>query len=203
MRDSPLPLAVRSSCRVVIPFYGLAPERPFPCALSDGEFVLSALDGTEPLVIGGDSAGGNIAAVLARRWAANLQGVILISPWLDLRLQADSYERNAESDSVFSKQAAKSAAELYLQGELPDDPDVSPLCGDLTAMPPTFITVGSGEVLIDDSLHFVKMLAHKHRKVSLHVMPGMTHVEPVLKSDSPHTQAVLSLADAFIQSVME
>ena len=197
-------LAAEAGCEMVIPFYSLAPEQPFPAALLEGEAVLEALLAEQPtasakLLIGGDSAGGGLAAVLARHYADVVHGLWLLSPWLDLRGQAASYDSNAAFDPMFSRQSAQAAAELYLQrGEDPSDPDISPLLGDFSTLPATQILVGSREVLLDDSLGFANRLAAQHRAVALHVLPDMLHVEPTLRYDSPYTSEVLALSSRFL-----
>ena len=191
-------LAAAASCRIVIPFYSLAPDDPFPAALLDGQAVLENLVDDNPLLIAGDSAGGNLAAVLARRFSSYIRGALLISPWLDLRVTAGSYEKNSEVDKIFSRGAASDAAELYLQGHSSQDPDVSPLLGDLSCMPPSLLVVGSTEVLLDDSVAFSDNMASEQRPVSLHVLPEMAHVEPTLMPDSENTAEVLKLASNFI-----
>lgn len=192
-------LAAQSQCRVILPFYSLAPEHPFPAALLDGQRVLETLPTDQPLLIGGDSAGGNLAAVLARRFSEKLTGILLLSPWLDLRLTSTSYVDHAQEDKVFSLQAASSAASLYLQGHDAHDPDVSPVLGNLLGMPPALIMVGSKEVLLQDSLTYTRQLQAAGAQVDLHVIPDMAHVEPTVKPAGANTAAALSLASTFIK----
>lgn len=206
-------LAVNAGCEMIIPFYSLAPEHPFPTALLEGEAVLQALlaertDAGEKLFIGGDSAGGNLAAVLALHYWEELKGLWLLSPWLDLRMQSASYQSNAEFDPMFSRQSAQEAAVLYLQGQeaqdqVASDADVSPLLGDLSKLPATMILVGSKEVLLDDSLHFANRLAAAHGTLSLHVMPDMMHVEATLRYDTDYTRNVLTLSSRFLSALCE
>lgn len=196
-------LAVYNHCEVILPFYSLAPERPFPCGLLDGQSVLESVRDTLPLLIGGDSAGGNLAAVLARHFWRRVQGAILISPWLDLRLTADSYQRNAQQDSVFSPQAAREAADLYLQGHTANDPDVSPLLARLNTMPPCCLCVGGGEILLDDALALGARLAQQGRTVALRVWPDMVHVEPTTRPTSPHLDSVLAFVAPFIRECLD
>ncbi len=191
-------LAARTSCQIVMPFYSLAPEGPFPAALLDGQAVLEALPESEPLFVGGDSAGGNLAAVLARRFATRIRALLLISPWLDLRVTATSYRTNRELDTVFSEDSARTAAALYLQGHSSLDPDVSPLLGDLSGMPPSLAVVGDPEVLLDDSLAFAEQLRNADRTVSLQVIPGMSHVEPTLTPGGTNTEEVINLLSHFV-----
>lgn len=196
-------LAARSQCRVILPFYSLAPEQPFPGALLDGQAVLEDLPQTLPLLLGGDSAGGNLAAVLARRFSHRIEGVMLLSPWLDLRVTADSYEHNAEVDNVFTKSAAKEAAALYLQGHSSLDVDASPLLGELSQMPPCLISVGGNEVLLDDSLLFASKLTRYRRSVWLQVLADMAHVEVTTTPSTKHTEEVLALAAAFMRNRLD
>ena len=191
-------LAARAGVRVILPFYTFAPEHPFPCALLDGAAVLNALDGDLPVMLGGDSAGGNLAAVLARHNADDIAALVLLSPWLDLRLEAASYRTNREYDQLFSLDSAREAAALYLHGHDACDPDVSPVLADLDTMPASFIAAGAGEVLLDDSMEFARRLAAARRSVSLHILSTMRHVEAVLDPDSGDTQSVLDLACAFV-----
>lgn len=165
--------------------------------------MLESLWSNRPLVIGGDSAGGNLAAVLARRFSEKLAGVLLLSPWLDLRLTSSGYVDNAHDDKVFSLQAARSAANLYLQGHDAHDPDVSPLLGDLIGMPRSFILVGDKEVLLQDSLNYTRELQAAGAQVDLHVFPHMAHVEPTVKPAGANTEAALSLASRFIKELVE
>lgn len=206
-------LAVHSNCEIVIPFYSLAPEHPFPTALLEGEAVLQALlseraTDRDKLLVGGDSAGGNLAAVLALHYSEELKGLWLLSPWLDLRVQSASYQNNGECDPMFSRETAQEAVALYLQGaderdQEAVDPDVSPLLGDLSKLPATMILVGSKEVLLDDALNFANRLAAAHGTLSLHVMPDMMHVEATLRYDTDYTRNVLTLSSKFLSDLCE
>lgn len=201
-------IAARSGCEIIIPFYSLSPEQPFPTALLEGQAVLQALlaectPGHDKLLLGGDSAGGNLATVLAQHYAESLHGLWLLSPWLDVRVLSSSYERNAAFDPMFSRKSAQDAAALYLQDqEDPSDPDISPLLGDLSKplskLPATMILVGSNEVLLDDSLDFAQRMAMQHGALALHVMPDMTHVEATLRYDSHYTREVIELTARFL-----
>lgn len=195
-------LAAQSQCRIILPFYSLAPEHPFPAALLDGQRILESLLIGQPLFIGGDSAGGNLAAVLARRFSKTITAVILLSPWLDLRLKSKSYAINADDDKVFSLAAAKNSADSYLQGHEADDPNVSPVVGGLTDMPASLIIVGSKEVLLHDSLTYAEQLKAAAAKVNLHIIPDMAHVEPTTNPDKACTEQALFLAAGFISDLL-
>lgn len=174
-------LSRRCGVRVVCPAYRLAPEHPFPAGLNDAHAVLAALaaEAGPPILLSGDSAGGGLAAslaLLAHDGALPVIGLILLSPWLDLRLGASSYASNATTDPLFSAQAAVTAAELYLQGHDPSAPLASPLLGEPRAFPPTLVNVGSGEVLLDDARGLADRLTAVGTTVLLDVVPDMEHV---------------------------
>ncbi len=174
-------LARRCEVEVICPAYRLAPEDPFPAGLTDGARVIEALCATEgpPLVLSGDSAGGGLAASLAPicvEQGVPLAGLVLHSPWLDLTVSSSSYDANGETDPLFSRASASDASALYLQGHDPRDPLASPLFAELSGFPPTLLTVGTGEVLLDDSVNFHARLEEAGIPASLVRIEGMEHV---------------------------
>jgi acetyl esterase/lipase len=197
-------LAAACGAQVVLVDYGLAPEQPFPNALHDVLGVLGSVcasAGPQRVVVMGDSAGGGLAlaSVLAARKAGlTVAGTILLSPWLDLRNTADTFQSCAASDASFSLQAARDAAQTYLQGWSPDDPPASPLLGELDAAPPTLILVSGAEVLLRDSVELASRLATAGRSVDLHVFPDEPHVWPVLAPDTQSARRALGLVAAFV-----
>ena len=193
-------LAVKCRVSVVCPAYRLAPEHPFPAGLRDAQRVMMALD-TGGLIVSGDSAGGGIAAGLAAlvaRDAHPLGGLVLLSPWLDLTVSAASFDTNAAHDPLFSGEAAREAAMLYLQGRSPHDGQASPLLGPIDRFPPTLINVGAGEVLIDDARAFFERLSTAGVVARLDVVEGMTHVAVTRDLALPGAAEAFNLLAAFI-----
>jgi acetyl esterase/lipase len=198
-------LSVAAAARVVLPDYRLAPEDPFPAALHDAAAVYEAMlveVGSDGFVVAGDSAGGGLAAAVIL--AAMASGVappaafFAISPWLDLTVRAETFQSRSESDRLFSAESARAAAELYLQGEHPDHPLVSPLFAELAIFPRSLLLAGTAEVLLDDSLSFAARLARAGVSVDLHVAAGMGHVWPVLFPDTPQAQQAMSVISSFL-----
>jgi acetyl esterase len=119
-------LCAHTPCTVVAVDYAKAPEHPFPAALEDAWAATRwvAFNLSKPLAIGGDSSGGNVAAVVARRARDSevpLALQLLVYPALDLR-----------HDSHWMRQ--------YLGGHPADDSDASPLlAGDLSGVAPALI----------------------------------------------------------------
>lgn len=199
-------VAQAASLTVVVPDYGLAPEVPFPGALHDLAAVLTLLRREAPIspyFLGGDSAGGGLACALTLALLAagkpGPSGLVLLSPWLDLTVSSDSYARRSEADVVFSREAAVEGAEQYLQGHKADDPLASPLLGDLSGFPSTWIGVGGREVLLDDSLALLRKLADASVAVDLRFEPEMLHVWPIIAPAVPESTAAIASMSLFLQ----
>ncbi|HLG89435.1 MAG TPA: alpha/beta hydrolase [Alphaproteobacteria bacterium] len=197
-------LAVTAEARIVVVDYRLAPEWPFPAALHDAASVYQALveENAGPLFVGGDSAGGGLAASLAvacRNQAQMPRGLILLSPWLDLTLRSETWSSRGATDRFFPREAAKVAAEGYLQGYPADEPLVSPLLADLAGLPPVLLFAGEAEALLGDATAFAERLASAHVTVEAHLVAAMQHVWPVLFADLPETQAALEAMAAFVR----
>ena len=196
-------LAAASSLRVVVADYRLAPEHPFPAAVHDAVASFDALGATYggSVFVGGDSAGGGLACALALAADRKPAGLILISPWLDLAVTNPTYD-NRPADQLFPKASAQSAAELYLQGHPADHPLASPLLGDFTNFPPTLIFASSDEGVIGDTLDLQTKLADARVAVESHIVPGMTHVWPVIAPALPESQAALAAISAFTRRLI-
>ena len=200
-------LSRSTSARVILPEYSLAPERPFPGALRDiigliGE--LAGVDEGKPIILSGDSAGGGLALAVASALAdpGRLAGIILISPWLDLRLTADSYGRCAGTDPIFSLAAAQASATDYLQGWPAHDPLASPLLGELRGLPPICLFASGAEVLADDALGLVERIGAAGAAMSFCMLPGLLHDWPVVDPDRHETALVFDLIEIFARQIL-
>lgn len=195
-------LVERLGIEVVVPQYRLAPEAPFPSGLIDAAECFAALRGeagTAPLIVGGDSAGAGLAASLGLLHPGEIDALVLLSPWLDLRVTAASYTENAASDPMFSTESASVAAELYLQGFDPAHPLASPLLAETANYPPTLISVGTGEVLRDDSLLFHAKLLAAGIDSRLSAIDGMEHVAVVRGLGLPGSAETFEAVCQFIE----
>ena len=198
-------LADKARVDIICPAYRLAPEHPFPAGLNDVFAVLAEIaTGPLPIAISGDSAGGGLAAGLAGMAHAHqlpLVGLVLLSPWLDLTATNAAYRAHACSDTLFSHNSATEAAALYLQGTSPHDPAASPLFGDVTGYPPTYLNVGSGEVLSGDAHALVRKLQAANVPVTFHQVDGMEHVAVTRGRDLPGSVETFAGITQFIDDI--
>ncbi len=206
-------LAEAAGVQVIAVDYALAPEHPFPAALHDAAAIYEAAQARwgEPVLVGGDSAGGGLAAALtgaalgARRRGgpiATPRGLVLLSPWLDLTVEAPSYESRAATDPLFSRQRALEAAQLYLQGWDPRDPLASPLFAELDGFPPTLLFAAAGEVLVDDALGLASRLAAAGVTVRTHLVADMQHVWPTIAPDHPESARAVEDIGRFVRDLV-
>jgi acetyl esterase len=162
-------VAQRSGCAVLSVEYRLAPEHVFPAPIEDVETVLGyvrkegAALGVDPtrIAVGGDSAGGQVATVVARRQrdaATPLDYQVLIYPALDPTLSSESY---AELGGYgLDRESMRAAWAAYVpEPSLRWSPDVAPLAADLAGMPPTLIITAEYDVLRDEGADYADALA--------------------------------------------
>jgi acetyl esterase len=164
--------------------YRLAPEHPHPAALQDARAAVvwaggagARQLGTDPdrLVVGGDSAGGNLAAVAARHHAGTLRAQILVYPATDARMAGASYREHADF-SALPAQTMGFCWKTYLADADGDDPDVSPLrATDLAGLPPALVVVAGHDVLRDDGVAYAEALRDAGVAVRLDRYEDMPH----------------------------
>ena len=199
-----LRLCAEARVRVVVVDYPMAPEHPFPAALHAAalSYDASAARWAGSLLAGGDSAGGGLAVALTvaagRVGRPRPEGLLLLSPWIDLTGKARTHVSRASTDGLFSSGTAREAAALYLQGWDAHDPLVSPIFAEVAGFPPTALFASVDEVLLDDARQFCERLTEAGGEVLAHFVPGMPHVWPTLLPDDPASQIVLEEIARFV-----
>ena len=197
-------LACATGRRVLCPAYRLAPENIFPCALEDAlcayRYLLLNVKSSSDICLVGESAGGGLEYCLIHKLKELglplPAAVVAISPWVDLSDSGASHICNATRDPGLSKELLDFYADCYMGDRDRKQPLASPLYGDLSGFPPSYIVASQDEVLLSDSESMAKRLADAKSPVKLVVFPGMWHA--FVLYGVPEAQKALSYISEFI-----
>jgi cation diffusion facilitator CzcD-associated flavoprotein CzcO/acetyl esterase/lipase len=176
-------IALAGNAPVHLLDYRLGPEHQHPAALEDAlgayrELLASGLD-PKSIVVCGDSAGGGLAVALATRLRDAGDplpgGLAILNGWLDLTCSGDSTRWNARRDAGLLRPWAVHCGDLYRGDADPLDPELSPAFAELAGLPPTYVQVGTHDILLSDS----DVIARRGREAGVDVgyarFEGMWH----------------------------
>ncbi len=214
-------------CRLLAPIagvsivsveYRLAPESPYPAALAD---VRAALfwtreqahgwgGGADLLSLGGDSSGGNLAAVTANRLATErdspeLKALLLLYPATDHPSGLhSSYAENATGYGLEASTMQWYWGQ-YASGIDPADPGISPLRAPIfPPLPPTLVATAEYDVLRDEGLLYARRLREAGVSITQMHAPDMPHnfpVGPATVARFPQSDAALGEIAAFLRAI--
>ena len=181
-------LAERTSCAVVLVDYRLAPEHRYPVAVDDSyaalewtaEHMNDIAGGEVPLIVAGDSAGGNLSAVMAIR-ARDRNGPeiamqVLVYPVTDANFDRPSY-LDPENQLLLTRDSMIWFFDHYIpEVERRTEPDASPLyADDLSGLPPAVVLTAEHDPLRDEGEEYAQRLMDAGVDVDLQRHKGQMH----------------------------
>ena len=181
-------LTKKSECKLIAVDYSLAPENKFPCSLEDSINAVNYIFENnkqikfdkKKVVVCGDSAGGNLALIVAilskEKKLPKIIGQILFYPWIDFTMSRPSM--SITLDGLIVK---KSTLDYFADHYLNDNDDVtnwkiSPLLySDFLEMPTTYIYGAGLDPLVDEGYALMKRLKSFNNEVHYKVYEGQMH----------------------------
>jgi acetyl esterase len=209
-------LAARTECAVVLVDYRLAPEHRYPSAVEDAwaavrwtDDHLEEIAGLQvPVLVAGDSSGGNLAAVVAQRAAAcgapRLTAQVLVYPVTDADLDTASYT-DAGNQLIVSRDSMSWFWDQYV----PDpahrtDPGVSPLrAADLAGLPPAVVITAEHDVMRDEGEAYVDKLRAAGVPVEHQRFGGQLHGFFTMVAVLPGSAAGMDFVVAHIRRLLD
>jgi acetyl esterase len=207
-------LANESGCRFVSVDYRLAPEAPFPAAVEDAcaatAWIAShaaefAIDPT-CIAVAGDSAGGNLAAIVCQRAKGSKLKIalqVLLCPVTDIA--ADNQSRREFAEGYFLETPLLSWAKAhYLSPDCDlNDPSLSPLrASDLSGLPPAVIHTAGFDILRDEGRAYGDALERAGTKVRYVCHEHMIHHFYAMAGAIPYARAALRAVGADMRAIL-
>lgn len=180
--------AERIPCKVVLTDYRLAPKYPFPVPVEDCYFtykwVLDHVDmlgiNKNKIMIGGDSAGGNLATavtLMARdRFLSIPTALLLIYPAADRRMVTESMKKYTDTP-VWNANLSKMMWDAYLGEQIPEHIEyASPIeSSSFKGFPPTYMEVAEFDCLRDEGILLYERLKDENIEIEFHEIKNACH----------------------------
>jgi len=205
-------LAVRTGAAVLLVDYRLAPEYPFPVPVLDawdalcwaGAQTEALLGMSVPLLVGGDSAGGNLAAVVSRRahehGGPELAAQLLIYPVTDADFTRASYLAPDNQTLLPTPLMAWFWGHYIQDPAARQHPDASPLrAADLAGLAPALVLTAAHDILRDEGVAYADALRAAGVEVEHHDIPGQMHGFFTMTGILPGSDVGMDKIAAFVE----
>ena len=205
-------IAAKAGIPVISIDYRRAPDFPSPAAMDDVVAVWTELltsHKPSQMALGGTSAGGNLAlAAMLKLKALGLPlpaALMLGTPAVDMNKTGDSRFLNDGVDHGLAWDGdAAEAVKIYANGHDYADPYLSPIRGDVSGFPPTYLVTGTRDLLLSDTALMHAKLRRAGVPAELNVYEGFAHAdylnyEGTPESDQHFAELKIFLADHLAQ----
>ncbi|MFM6973778.1 MAG: alpha/beta hydrolase [Agromyces sp.] len=177
-------LAAQAKQRVTVAIYPLIPFVTADRLVAQThDVLLQELARSPRMTLVGDSAGGGLAlaATMSARDAGDAvpTGLVLISPWTDIRLAHSDVAARARRDVMLAPAGLRHFGDLYRGSLDPTDWRVSPLFGALEGLPPMQVFAAEDDVLYSDAVRLAESARESNHPHELHIGERMLHVWPL------------------------
>lgn len=208
--------ARQSGYTILAPDYDLLPKHPFPAALDQYiDAIAYAWHNAEELgidrdkiVLGGDSAGGCLAAAAAQSLRDReeipglcLRGQLLIYPALDHRVDSPS-SKEFTTTPVWNSTLSLYMWKNYLRdiGAAPVDNRMSPALGPFKNLPPAYIETAEYDALRDEGIAYAKACLEAGVQTTIHQTAGTLHAYDLIKKSSVTRESISKRVD-FLKNI--
>lgn len=191
--------------------YRMPPDYPFPAAQDDAVTVYEKVLEDYPnhhLILGGTSAGGGLTlSTTLRLKNENVQlpkAIFAGTPWSDLTKNGDSYYIMEGIDHVLITYEGflKQSALLYADGKDLKDPYLSPVYGDVSNFPPTFLLTGTRDMFQSNTSRMQRILNDNGVNTELVLLEGFSHADYGLMPNAPESKAAFMDLKRFLMEVL-
>jgi epsilon-lactone hydrolase len=201
-------IAKQTGVRALVLDYRQLPDHPHPAAAQDTEAAYRWLlgEGYGRIAVVGDSAGGGLALGLAITSELPAPATVVgLSPWTDMTLSGPSVQTNRTTDALFGGERPMDLdgmIDFVLGGRGRDrkDPRVSPLHGDVTRLPPTYLQVSAIEMLLDDTRRLADAAPDA---VHVDIFAGQQHTFQMAAGRSPIADEAVARIAAWLRNRLE
>jgi acetyl esterase/lipase len=214
--ENALRYAREAGCLVIFVEYRLAPKHPFPAGFNDCyaalRWAISNADklgvDTGRLVVGGDSAGGGLAAGVTQRAfqedGLSLSGQLLIYPAVDLVCNRPSFAAFVNVPP-FKDASTMAIAETYLGRPVSEGMPryASPIYGDVSQLAPAYVETPEFDLLHDQGNAYAQALKNKGVEVELNEIKGGVHGFDLLAASSSLAKDAMQRRIQFLRRVFE